>query len=99
GGGVRRMRKHGGGGPDKSGKKRDIGATTVEPPLGSGPYRIKDFVAGRSLVLERAKDSWGKDLNVKLGQNNFDEIRYEYFRDATVALEGFKADQFDYRRE
>jgi len=93
------MPKHWWEGTDKDGKKRDITATTLEPPLGSGPYRIKDFVAGRSLVLERVKDAWANDLNVNVGQNNFDEIRYEYFRDATVALEAFKADQFDYRRE
>jgi microcin C transport system substrate-binding protein len=91
--------KHWWEGTDKSGKKRDITATTLEPPLGSGAYRIREFVPGRSIVLERVNDSWGKDLNVKVGQNNFDEIRYEYFRDATVALEAFKADQFDYRRE
>jgi len=93
------MPKHWWEGSDKDGRKRDITATTLEPPLGSGPYRIKDFVAGRSLVLERVKDAWAKDLNVKVGQNNFDEIRYEYFRDSTVAFEAFKADQFDYRRE
>ena len=93
------MPKHWWEGTDKEGRKRDITATTLEPPLGSGPYRIKDFVAGRSLVLERVKDAWAKDLNLKVGQNNFDEIRYEYFRDATVAFEAFKADQFDYRRE
>jgi microcin C transport system substrate-binding protein len=93
------MAKHWWEGSDTSGNKRDITATTLEPPLGSGPYRIKDFVAGRSLVLERVKDAWANGLNVNVGQNNFDEMRYEYFRDATVALEAFKADQFDYRRE
>jgi microcin C transport system substrate-binding protein len=93
------MPKHWWEGSDASGKKRDITATTLEPPLGSGPYRIKDFVAGRSLVLERVKDAWANGLNVNVGQNNFDELRYEYFRDSTVALEAFKADQFDWRRE
>jgi microcin C transport system substrate-binding protein len=96
---IQVVAKHWWEGTDKSGRKRDITATTLEPPLGSGPYRIKDFVAGRSLVLERVKDAWAGGLNVTLGQNNFDEVRYEYFRDATVALEAFKADQFDYRRE
>jgi microcin C transport system substrate-binding protein len=91
--------KHWWEGSDKSGNKRDVTATTLEPPLGSGPYRIKDFVAGRTLILGRVKDAWASDLNVNVGQNNFDEIRYEYFRDATVALEAFKADQFDWRRE
>jgi microcin C transport system substrate-binding protein len=93
------MPKHWWEGNDKSGRKRDITATTLEPPLGSGPYRIKEFVAGRSLVLERVKDAWANGLAVNVGQNNFDEMRYEYFRDNTVAFEAFKADQFDYRRE
>jgi microcin C transport system substrate-binding protein len=93
------MPKHWWEGSDSSGKKRDITATTLEPPLGSGPYRIKEFVPGRSLVLERVKDAWARDLNVNVGQHNFDEIRYEYYRDNTVAFEAFKADQFDYRRE
>ena len=61
--------------------KRDIGATTLEPPLGNGAYRIKEFVPGRSIVYERVKDYWGKDLNVNVGRDNFDELRYEYFRD------------------
>ena len=91
--------KHWWEGVDKSGKKRDVAATTLEPPLGSGPYRLKEFVPGRSLVYERVKDHWGKDLNVNVGKNNFDEIRFEYFRDSTVALEAFKADQVDWRTE
>lgn len=86
-------------GTDSQGHKRDISQTTLEPPLGSGPYRIKDFVAGRTLTLERVKDYWGADLPVQIGQNNFDEMRYEYFRDSTVALEGFKGDQVDWRLE
>jgi microcin C transport system substrate-binding protein len=91
--------KHWWEGTDASGKKRDIGATTLEPPLGSGPYRIKEFVAGRSITYERVKDYWGRDLNVAVGSNNFDQIRYEYFRDSTVALEAFKGDQVDWRIE
>ena len=86
-------------GADSQGRKRDISQTTLEPPLGSGPYRIKDFVAGRSLSLERVKDYWGANLPVQIGQNNFDELRYEFFRDSTVALEGFKGDQVDWRLE
>ena len=78
-------------GTDSQGRKRDISATTLEPPLGSGPYRIKEFVAGRSIALERVKDYWGANLNVRSGQNNFDELRYEFFRDNLVALEAFKA--------
>ena len=91
--------KHWWEGTDAAGKKRDIGATTLEPPLGNGAYRIKDFVAGRTVVYERVKDYWGKDLNVNIGRDNFDELRFEYFRDSTVAIEAFKADHVDWRTE
>jgi microcin C transport system substrate-binding protein len=91
--------KHWWEGTDASGKKRDVGATTLEPPLGNGAYRIKEFVAGRTIALERVKDYWGKDLNVNIGRDNFDEVRYEYFRDTTVALEAFKGDALDWRTE
>ena len=91
--------KHWWEGADKSGKPRDVTATTLEPPLGCGPYRIKEFSPGRSLVYERAKNYWAKDLNVNVGRYNFDELRYEYFRDSTVALEAFKADTVDWRTE
>ena len=86
-------------GTDKSGKKRDITATSLEPPLGNGAYRMKEFVPGRSIVYERVKDYWGKDLPVNIGRDNFDELRFEYFRDSTVALEAFKGDQLDWRNE
>jgi microcin C transport system substrate-binding protein len=86
-------------GTDSSGKPRDVSATSLEPPLGNGPYRIKEFVPGHSIVYERVKDYWGKDLPVNIGRNNFDQLRYEYFRDTTVALEAFKADQIDWRIE
>src|SRR5207248_575004 len=82
---------------DKDAKKRNIGETTLEPPLGSGPYRIKDFSAGRHIVYERVKDHWSRELNVGLGVNNFDELQFVYFRDTTVALEAFKADNVDWR--
>jgi microcin C transport system substrate-binding protein len=91
--------KHWWEGTDEQGRKRDISTTTLEKPLGSGPYRIKEFVAGRSIVLERVKDYWGANLPVRVGQNNFDEMRYDYFRDSTVALEAFKGDQVDWRIE
>jgi microcin C transport system substrate-binding protein len=91
--------KHWWEGTDGNGKKRDIGETTLEAPLGSGPYRVKDFSAGRNIVFERVKDYWGRDVNVTIGQNNFDELHYEYFRDTTVALEAFKADSIDWRTE
>ena len=86
-------------GTDKDGKKRDIGSTTLEPPLGSGPYLIKEFAPGRSIVYERVKDYWGNAVNVNIGRDNFDELRFEYFRDTTVALEAFKADSVDWRLE
>ena len=72
---VQVLPKHWWEGSDSQGRKRDITATTLELPLGSGPYRIKEFVAGRSVVLERVADYWGKDLPVSVGQNNFDQIR------------------------
>jgi microcin C transport system substrate-binding protein len=91
--------KHWWEGNDLQGRKRDVTATTLEIPLGSGPYRIKEFVASRSVVLERVTDYWGKDLAVSVGQNNFDQIRFEFFRDDTVGREAFKADQIDWFRE
>ncbi len=86
-------------GTDKDGKKRDIGSTTLEPPLGSGPYRIKEFAPGRSIAYERVKDYWGTAVNVNIGRDNFEELRFEYFRDTTIALEAFKADSVDWRLE
>jgi microcin C transport system substrate-binding protein len=86
-------------GADPDGKKRDIAATTLEPPLGSGPYRIKEFSPGRSIVYERVKDYWGAKVNVNIGRDNFDELRFEYFRDGTAAIEAFKADAADWRIE
>jgi microcin C transport system substrate-binding protein len=91
--------KHWWEGVDANGNKRDVGQTRLEAPLGSGPYRVKSFVAGRTVIYERVKDHWGKDLNVNVGRDNFDEIRFEYFRDTTVALEAFKGDNLDWRTE
>ena len=91
--------KHWWEGKDSQDRQRDISLTSIEPPLGSGPYRVKTFVAGRSVSYERVPDYWGKDINVNVGTNNFDELRYEYFRDSTVALEAFKADTLDWRYE
>ena len=78
---------------------RDFESTTLEPPLGSGPYRIAAVEPGRSITLERVPDYWGRDLPVNRGQNNIDVIRYDYYRDATVAVEAFKAGEFDFRNE
>jgi microcin C transport system substrate-binding protein len=90
------MPKHWWEATDKSGQQRDITKTTLEMPLGSGPYRIKDFEPGRAIVYERVKDYWGKDLNVRIGGNNFDELRFNYFRDLTIGFESFKAGRFDW---
>jgi microcin C transport system substrate-binding protein len=91
--------KHWWEGTAPDGRKRDVTQTTLEPPLGSGPYRLKSFDTGRNASYERVKDYWGEKINVNVGQNNFDEIRYEYYRDATVLLEAFKSDRLDFRTE
>ncbi len=78
---------------------RDFSAPLTEPPLGSGPYRIGKFEFGRTLAVERVEDYWARDLPTAKGLGNFGVIRTEYFRDATVALQAFKAGQIDYRRE
>jgi microcin C transport system substrate-binding protein len=86
-------------GKDANGNQRDPLKTTLEPPLGSGPYRIKQVTPGRTISYERVPDYWGKDLPVNRGQWNFDEIRFDYYRDETVAFEGFKAGNLDYWQE
>jgi microcin C transport system substrate-binding protein len=78
---------------------REFDSTTLEPPLGSGPYRIAAVDPGRSITYERVADYWGQELPVNRGQNNFDTIRYDYYRDATVAIEAFKAGEFDFKLE
>ncbi len=82
-----------------NGEKRDPKSTTLEPPLGSGRYRLKSFDPGRFAVYELVPDYWARDLNVNVGRNNIREIRFEYFRDSTVLLEAFKADRLDFRAE
>ena len=78
---------------------RDFDAPTLDPPLGSGPYRVSDVRPGRSITLERVKDYWGKDLPVNKGMYNFDTITVEYFLDQTVALEAFKKNDYNFRSE
>lgn len=80
-------------------EKRDFTVTTLEPPVGSGPYRIRATIPGRSVIFERVKDWWGADLPVNRGRWNFDIIRQEYFRDSTVALEAFLSGRYDLRVE
>src|SRR5262245_40144562 len=91
--------KHWWEGTDKDGKKRSIEDTTLEMPLGSGAYKIKEFSPAHNIVYERVKDYWGQNVNVNIGRDNFDELRFEYFRDATVAIEAFKGDLVDWRME
>ena len=78
---------------------RDFSQTTLEPPLGSGPYRIATFDAGRSVTYSRVKEYWGKDLPVNRGRYNFDQLRFDYYRDTTVAIEALKAHEYDFRAE
>ena len=77
----------------------DFEKTTLEAPVGSGPYRVESVDAGRSIVYRRVKDYWGAKLPVRVGLYNFDTIRYDYYRDSTVAIEAFKAGQYDFRQE
>jgi len=79
--------------------KHEFDKTTLESPLGSGPYRVESVDAGRSIVYRRVKDYWGSKLPVRVGAENFDTIRYDYYRDSTVALEAFRAGQYDFRQE
>jgi len=78
---------------------REFDQTTLEPPLGSGPYRIGDYKQGTFVSYQRRDDYWAKDLPVNRGRFNFDELRFEYFRDRTAGLESFKAGAFDLREE
>ncbi|ASP35527.1 extracellular solute-binding protein [Labrenzia sp. VG12] len=91
--------KHWWEGTDEAGKPRDISSTTLEPPLGSGPYRLKSFSPNRQVVYERVEDYWGKDLPIRVGTNNIDEIRYVSFLDDAVQFEAFKGDQYDFHVE
>ncbi len=82
-----------------NGEPRDLSKTTLDVPLGSGPFRIKEVDTGRSITYERVNDWWAKDLPVSKGQWNFSEIRFVYFRDRVPAFEAFKAAQLDFWRE
>lgn len=77
---------------------RDFSRTTLEAPLGSGPYRIESHEAGRFVVLRRV-DNWSRGLPVNVGRFNFETIRYDYYREPNVALEAFKAGEYDIRQE
>jgi microcin C transport system substrate-binding protein len=91
--------KHWWTGKNAKGEQRSIEQTSMEPPLGSGPYQVSEVKPGASISVRRVADYWGKDLPVNIGANNFDEITVVYFSDETVMLEAFKGDQYDYRLE
>jgi len=78
---------------------RPFDQTTLDVPLGSGPYLVDQMMQGRTIVYRRNPDYWAKDLPVNKGRWNFDKIRYEYFRDRTAGMEAFKAGTYDFREE
>jgi microcin C transport system substrate-binding protein len=86
-------------GTDAEGNKRNIAESTLEPPMGSGPYELASFEAGRTVTYKRVEDYWGIDQPTQVGTNNFEEYRIEYFLDLTVQFEAFKGDQFDWWNE
>ena len=96
---LRVLPKHWWTGKDANGKARAITETTLEPPLGSGPYRLARFEPGRTATYERVADYWGRDLPVNAGRNNFGTVRFEYFRDSSVLVEALKGDLYDFRAE
>jgi microcin C transport system substrate-binding protein len=91
--------KHHWTGKNARGEVRDLARSTTEPPLGSGPYRIKSVDPGRSITYERVKDYWAKDLAVYRGFWNFDEIKYIAFYDQTPAFEAFKSGTLNFYQE
>ena len=85
--------------PEHYWREHDPTKTTLTPPLGSGPYRVKEFKQSRYLLYERVPDYWGRNLGINRGRHNFDYIRYDYYRDGTVVREAFRKGLVDYRRE
>jgi microcin C transport system substrate-binding protein len=80
-------------------QKINFNQTTLEPPLGSGPYKIKEVIAGKSITYQRVNNYWAKDLPVNRGRYNFDQITFDYYRDNNVLIEAFKAQKYDFRQE
>ena len=78
---------------------RNFDETTLDPPLGSGPYKVGRFETGRYIEYERVKDWWGANLPIVRGQYNFDVVRFEFYRDRDVAFEGFTAKSYLFREE
>ncbi|MDR1986230.1 MAG: extracellular solute-binding protein [Treponema sp.] len=85
--------------PKRFWEEHDFSEPLATPPLGTGAYRVKDYKMGQYVILERVKDYWAADLPVNKGQYNFDAIRYDYYRDDTIALEAFKSGEYDIRSE
>jgi len=84
---------------DAEGKSRDVSSNTLEPILGSGPYKITAVRPGLSILTSRVTDYWGKNLPVNVGQDNFDEVETQFYQDRAVLLEAFKGNQFDVQYE
>ena len=80
-------------------QNRDFQQPTLDVPVGSGPYLIDKFDAGRTITYRRNPDYWGKDLTINRGRHNFETISYDYYKDGTVALEAFKGGEYDFREE
>ena len=85
--------------PEHYWRDRDISQTTLTPPLGSGPYRVGQARQSRTILYERVPDYWGRHLAIHRGRHNFDYIRYDSYRDGTVAREAFRKGLFDFRQE
>lgn len=79
--------------------KVDFTKTTLQPPLGSGPYKISSVKINQSVSYERIKDYWARELNVNKGRYNFDRLVFEYYRDKNVLVEAFKGQKYDFRLE
>lgn len=85
--------------PEHHWRDRDFNRTTLEPPLGSGPYQVEAVDQGRRVVYRRVEDYWAADLPLKRGRHNIDEISYDYYRDGTVAVQALKAGEYHLRQE
>ena len=80
-------------------KDKNFNSSGFLTPLGSGPYKIKNVAAGKNIIYQRIKDHWAKNHPVYVGQNNFDVIQYDYYRDSNVMIEALKAKEYDFRSE
>ena len=78
---------------------REFDKTTLDVPLGSGPYKVENFETGRWIQYRRDPEYWGKDIWINVGRENFDTIRYDYYRDASVVFEAFKGGEIELRQE